>query len=65
MPSFKVRPAHLSPEHAKQAERFTGYPHDPVGDAAGKSWALFKQYEHQLHASHNSARHTASRKSKR
>jgi hypothetical protein len=65
MKSFKVAPVYLSPEHAKQAEKFTGFPPDPVGDAAGKSWALFKQHQHQLHASHTAARRTTSRKSKR
>ncbi len=55
MPSFKVRPVYLSPEHAKQAERFQGFPYDPAQDAAMKSLAKFKQWEHRQLTARDSA----------
>ena len=58
MPSFKVKPVYLSPEHARQAERFTGYPYDPEGDARGKSWAAFKAWEHEQRLARASAAKT-------
>lgn len=49
MPSFKVEPVYLSPEHARQVERFTGYPYDPKEVAFIRSWVAFKRHEHSLH----------------
>jgi hypothetical protein len=48
MRSVKVKyeVVHLSPEHAKQYERFTGVPYDPVGSAHGRAWADFKHLEY-------------------
>jgi hypothetical protein len=46
--SFKVEPVYLSPEHARQVERFTGLPYDPEGDARIKAWVAFKCWHHRL-----------------
>ena len=40
---------YLSPEHARQVERFTGVPYDPEGDARCRSWAAFKRWHHSLY----------------
>ena len=45
-PSFKVDP--LSPEHAKQVERFQGYPYDAEQDARQKGYSIFKEWHHRL-----------------
>ena len=47
-PSFKVEPDYLSPEHAKQVERFQGYPYDAEEDARHKAWGIFKRWHHRL-----------------
>lgn len=47
MPSFKVEPVHLSPEHARQVERFTGYPYNAEQEAALAGWVAFKRWDHQ------------------
>lgn len=49
MPSFNVEPEYLSPEHARQVERFTGCPYDPEGTARGRAWAAFKLWERKQH----------------
>ena len=46
--SFKTEPVYLSPEHARQVERFTGLPYDPEGDARIKAWVAFKNWDHRL-----------------
>ena len=45
-PSFKVEPDYLSPEHAKQVERFQGYPYDAEEDARHEEWGNFKRWHH-------------------
>lgn len=52
---FKVKPVYLSPEHAKQAERFQGYPYNPEEDARMKAYAQFKQYHQALLTARDSA----------
>ena len=47
-PSFKVEPVYLSPEHAKQVERFQGYPYDAEQDARQKGYSIFKEWHHRL-----------------
>ena len=47
-PSFKVEPDYLSPEHAKQAERFQGFPYDAEEDARQKGYSAFKAWHHRL-----------------
>jgi hypothetical protein len=47
-PSFKVEPDYLSPEHAKQVERFQGYPYDAEQDARQKGYSIFKEWHHRL-----------------
>jgi len=47
-PSFKVEPVYLSPEHAKQAERFQGFPYDAEEDARQKGYSAFKAWHHRL-----------------
>ena len=47
-PSFKVEPDYLSPEHAKQVERFQGYPYDAEQDARMKGYSIFKEWHHRL-----------------
>jgi hypothetical protein len=45
MPNFKVkRETPLSPEHARQWERFTGLPYDVEADARAKEWQAFNLY---------------------
>ena len=45
-PSFKVDP--LSPEHAKQVERFQGYPYNAEAVACQKAYSIFKEWHHRL-----------------
>ena len=47
-PSFKVEPVYLSSEHAKQVERFQGYPYDAEQDARMKAYSIFKAWHHSL-----------------
>jgi hypothetical protein len=47
-PSFKVEPVYLSPEHAKQVERFQGFPYDAEQDARQKGYSAFKAWHHRL-----------------
>ena len=47
-PSFKVEPIYLSSEHAKQVERFQGYPYDAEQDARMKAYGIFKEWHHRL-----------------
>ena len=47
-PSFKVDPDYLSPKHAKQVERFQGYPYDAEQDARQKGYSIFKEWHHRL-----------------
>ncbi len=44
-PNFKVEPVYLSEEHAKQVERFTGYPYEPEEDAMIKAYVAYKRWE--------------------
>jgi hypothetical protein len=61
--SFKVEPVYLSPEHARQVERFTGLPYDPEGDARIKAWVAFKNWHHRLQLA-DEARRTKSARPK-
>src|SRR5262245_55864968 len=48
MPKFKFEPVYLSPEHARQVERFTGCPYDAEEHARMRAWAAYKHWDHKL-----------------
>jgi hypothetical protein len=50
--SFAEEPVHLSPEHARHFERFTGYPYNAEQEAALKGWVAFKRWHHELQLAH-------------
>jgi len=45
--NFHVEPVYLSPEHARQVERFTGCPYDAEERARLRAWARFKHWHWQ------------------
>ena len=45
--NFRVEPVYLSPEHARQVERFTGYLYGPEESARLRAWACFKRWHWQ------------------
>ena len=59
---FYKEPVFLSPEHAAQAERFQGYPYDPVGDAKCSAYAAFKKWHHDLMVARDALKVTDSRR---
>ena len=42
--NFHVEPVYLSPEHARQVERFTGCPYDAEESARLRAWARFRHW---------------------
>ena len=46
--NFHVEPFYLSPEHARQVERFTGCPYDAEESARLRAWARFRHWHWQL-----------------